>query len=260
MTEPQTPVGDLARQLLRQQIADAKRRGATTKAPRPKRKRARYNDGRDPKPLESVLEQLADTHGWKRPSTAGRIAIAWERLMGERAGRIAPARFDAEARVLHLRPASPAAGAWARLNAPRILEVLRAEFGTDAPNDLRILAPGPIETPALERPAAPRPTLPARVRPTPAPKPAGYLEARAANDAARAAAEDPRRELRDRYFADIRNTLREPVEAFVDNELLERKAASATAAEEVRQRAIEAARAQKAGQPIPGVRRLADTA
>lgn len=248
---------DLARQALNVARAEARRRGSAA-APKPKRRhRAAAGSGRDPLPVKNVIDQLADEFGWKRPSAGAQIVIRWAELVPDLARLAAPERYDAETRTLHLRPVSPAAATQLRLTAGRIPAVLAERTGADTVTAVNVLPPGRTREAAPTTPIPPPAvTPPARTRDDAS---AGLRQALDVATAARhrGPAPDPRQDLRDRYFADVRGTLREPDAAFTDAATLHDELTTAADEPDVRAQALARARAEKAGR-APTVPRLFD--
>jgi hypothetical protein len=254
VTDPQPAGPDLARQLLRQARADAKARGNNPKAAKRLRSiRSGTASGRDPARFEDILEQLAVAYDWKRPSASGVLMARWPQLAPDLAKHCTPERYDPDTRTLHLRPVSHAAATQLRLQAARIAADLNQAVAADTVATIRVLPPGPSRTPMADQdsPAPARPAAvdqPARARADAAP---GYRRALAAAQEGRAAAPgDPHQELRDKHFADVRGTLREPQTAFTDGAAALEEAAEQSRgndSEKIRQAAIKVARDQKAG-------------
>lgn len=256
MTEPQMSGVDLAMQALRQARAAAKTQPSKSRR-RPTTRRADRGSGRDPKPVADLLDQLAVTYNWQRPSAAGLIMARWDRIAPQLADRAVPEHFDAETRTLHLRAVHATAAATLRWEAPQIPAALNKAIGSDAIAKVKVLQPGSSRTAASVRSQVPEPA-PATAPPTAAwelpEPPAAFREALSAVRQAQAVRrEDPGQEVRDRHFADIRGTLREPSAAFTEaqaqQEHLERQARPRDAgeAEAVRQAALRRARDEKAG-------------
>lgn len=256
MTAPQLSGVDLAMQALRQARAAAKTQPSKPRR-RPTTRRVDRGSGRDPKPVADLLDQLAVTYNWQRPSAAGLIMARWDRIAPQLADRAFPERFDAETRTLHLRAVHATAAAALRWEAPQIPAALNKVVGSDAIAQVKILQPGASRNAAAVHSQAPEPA-PATASPTAAwelpEPPAVFREALSAVRQAQAARrEDPAQEIRDRHFADIRGTLRESPAAFTEaqaqQEHLEQQARprDASEAEAVRQAALRRARDEKAG-------------
>ncbi|MEW1754158.1 DciA family protein [Streptomyces angustmyceticus] len=257
MTEPQLSGADLAMQALRQARAAAKNQPSKPRR-RPTIKRVDRGSGRDPKPVADLLDQLAVTYNWQRPSAAGLIMARWDRIAPQLADRAVPEHFDAETRTLHLRPVHATAAATLRWEAPQIPAALNQAVGSDTIAKVKILQPGPpLRNASAVRSQDPEP-VPATAAPAVAwelqEPPAAFREALSAVRQAQAARrDDPAQEIRDRHFADIRGTLRESPAAFTEaqaqQEHLEQQARprDASEAEAVQQAAIRRARDEKAG-------------
>lgn len=265
MTGAQQGTGDLARQMLRQQIAAVRQRGPVAAVQPTKRRRARFNDGRDPIGLGDAITQLTADRAWEMPVAGANVIEQWPQIAPELAGRVVAERWDAERRCLHLRPSSPAYGTQLRLLAPQLVARINAKAVGVQVASIRVLPPGADGAGEPASVPGPRQPTPAEAR-TAAPVKtvedgcAGYQGVRAIILAAKQEREE-HAAARDRHFAAHRNWLREPEDAFTDAvEMVSDLTAKAAASEDVHRRALAAARAQKAGGPVPGVIRLADTA
>lgn len=258
------PTGaDLARQMLNLARAEARKKG-TGPAKRPKtRRRVQLTGGRDPQTLGNVVDQLADAFGWTKPSAGAQVIIRWSELAPELVRHAVPERYDAETRTLHLRPVSPTSATHLRLNAARIASDLNERAGAQTITTIRVLAPGRTAPADQDAPAVPR-------EPTPQPTPADPGAAHIQPTPGRLAAQeilithqqrprhDPTKETRDRYFADVRGTLREPEHAFTDAVVFHQDLAEkAAAAEDLHNRALARARAERAGR-APALPRVFD--
>ncbi|MFD8516504.1 DciA family protein [Streptomyces antimycoticus] len=251
MTEPQSSGADLARQMLRRAQADARNRPTGPAKRKPTRRRAERGAGRDPLKFDGILEHLADTYGWRRPSAAGLITARWPQLMPHLAQHAIPERYDTDTRTLHLRPANPAAATKLRWEATAIAAALNAAVGTDTVAAVKVLSPGPSRA---DRPGPAEAAEPAEHRDEPAPvrtrddAAPGYHQARAAISRETPAGQKPRLQ-RDWGTGDFA-WLREDEEAFTDGQAaLESTAASSGGnnPDAVRQAAIRMARTERAG-------------
>lgn len=254
MSEQQPAGADLARQALNQARAAARARGQQpVKAKVRRRVRATFGDGRDPVGLGSVLDKLADDFGWRRPSAGARIIVDWPKLVPEIAELAIPERYDADSRTLHVRPVSHTAAAQVRLHAARLVAVVNERSGAETVAAVRVLPPGAPRTTAATAPAPESGSTPAPAGPpvakTRAEASPGLLDALAIAAQQRGTPPvDPQQELRDRYFAEGRGTLRESPAAFTDAVVLEGDLeASAARDDDPRERALARARAEKAG-------------
>ena len=170
MSEPQTSGADLARQMLRRAQADARTRPAGPTKRKPARRRAERGSGRDPLKFDGILEHLADTYGWRRPSAAGLITARWPQLMPHLAELAAPERYDTDTRTLHLRPATAAAATKLRWEAAAIAAALNEAVGEGTVAAVKVLPPGPARashrgpSDAVVPPPAERAAEPPRVR------------------------------------------------------------------------------------------------
>lgn len=251
MTEPQTSGVDLARQMLRRAQADARNKPAGPARRKPTRRRAERGSGRDPLKFDGILEQLADTYGWRRPSAAGLITARWPQLMPHLAEHAAPERYDTDTRTLHLRPATAAAATKLRWEAAAITTALNERVGSGTVAAVKVLPPGPIPhtgnavnadsglAAQAEEPA------PVRTRDDAAP---GFHQTLAAISHTPPAGQKPRLE-RDWGTGEYAH-LREPAERFTDAVAALETAEAQSGGNDhdaVRQAAIRIARAQKAG-------------
>ncbi|MDX3232929.1 DUF721 domain-containing protein [Streptomyces sp. ME19-01-6] len=253
MTEPQTPGGaDLARQMLRRAQADARTRPTGPAKRKPVRRRAERGNGRDPLRFDGILEHLADTYGWRRPSAAGLITARWPQLMPHLAEHAAPERYDTDTRTLYLRPATTAAATKLRWEAAGITTALNEAVGDGTVHAVKVLPPGPI-TPAGNAAAAdpgpaerPEEPAPVRTRDDAAP---GFHQTLAAINRTPPAGQKPR--LQREWGTGEYAHLREPAERFTDAQVALETAEAQSGGNDpdaVRQAAIRIARAQKAGQ------------
>lgn len=267
MTDTQPPAGaDLARQAVRQARAAALARGAAPKVKKPQRRRMPRGEGREPALFGGILAELAIAYNWTRPSAGAQLLAMWPDLMGDRAGMAMPERYDAETHTLVLRPVSPAAGTWLRLNAADVIARLSTAVGPGTLERLDVRAPGGAAArpaPAVESAPVPVPDqLPPRTREQ---APDGFHQALGVALAGRTtpAAVDLHQGIRDRNFADGRNTLREPTRMFAGGLAALEEAASQTGgnkSDEIRERALMRAREEKAGRAPAGPRPLDRTA
>ncbi|MFI0156269.1 DciA family protein [Streptomyces lydicus] len=245
MTDQSTGA-DLARQALAAWKATAKTRPATGATKPRKKRRAQYGDGRDPVGLGSVLGQISAENEWKTAVAGGSILDRWAELCPELVGKVAPETFDAPTGRLHLRPASPTYATHLRMLGPQLVARLQAK-GVPV-RTIRVLAPGVLATAAPATPGSPTPA------PEPPPKTrteasAGYRTALEAHHA-HVVTDHGRTDLQAaiRAAAARPPLLREPDHEFADarafREDLEERAATSR---DSRARALQIARAQKAG-------------
>lgn len=257
MTGQPEPAGvDLARIALNAAKQRAKAQGAATpRERRQQRTAARRRGGRDPLTLATALDRLTADRGWELPTAGGSILDQWPAIAPELVGKVAAVRFDAETRTLHLRPASPAYGTQLRMFQRQMLARIADKTGGQTVRVLRVLPPGPIpDTPsagpgdgALEEAAPPRHTPAPRTRADAAD---GYHHALAAAQAHRSA-----RTVDPAVAAAIARQnaaqAREPEHAFTDaveaTAQARRQNDGGNDAEQVRQAALQRARAEKAG-------------
>lgn len=214
---------DLAREMLRQAVVDAKRQGPRQTKPRRRLTTTVSTIGRDPERFDTVLERVAAAYGWGQPSLGGQITAAWPQLVGDDTTHGTPEHYDPDTRTLHIRPVSSTAATWWRLNTPRLITTINAGLnGTEGIASIRVLPPG--AQPATRHPAAAHNGTPA---PTPAPagsisviRPAAPVEPSRGYQAAREAlqATKPTNGSQDRpeghAFAGAYGWYREPEAAF----------------------------------------------
>lgn len=250
---------DLARQMLRRAQADARNRPTRpTRKPKPDRRAAR-GSRRDPIGLGAVLGQLQTDMDWKTSVAGGTVLDRWAAIAPELVGKVAAEGFDADTRTLALRPASPTYATQLRWLGQQMVTRINQAMGDGTVRALRILPPRPVAGAATPEPEKPRPTIaaeqPERTRADAA---VGYHRALEALETSRPDTDssDPTRDVRDRWFADIRGSLREPAPDPAPTPLHR----PSSIADDARQRALERLRAEKTGRPIPGMRRLGETA
>ncbi|MFF7249997.1 DciA family protein [Embleya sp. NPDC008237] len=156
------PPRDLARQALRETLA------ALRRAPQDSRVASRVTgrrplgsagaDGRDPRPVAAVLQDLMVTHAWEAPTAAGGIVDAWPRIAPELADHVTVEHYDPSTRCLELRPDSPTYATQLRLLGDTAMcRRVNAAVGRDVVRTVRVLATGtPRTRPAARPPASPR--------------------------------------------------------------------------------------------------------
>ncbi|MFB7222387.1 DciA family protein [Streptomyces sp. NPDC056227] len=164
-------------------------RAAAKAAPQPKRRmgasapRRVRTGGRDPIGFAAAIEQMMAERGWDMAAKGGSILDQWPTIAPDLAGKVAAVKFDTESRTLHLRPISRAYGLELKLHRRQVIDTVNAKVGDGTVQQLEVLAPGAVDTPA-PAPAAEadildqQPAQPAE----PKPKPAGYLAAKAAHE------------------------------------------------------------------------------
>lgn len=249
MTEPQTSGIDMARAAFRAARAAAKNQPPKTTRPRRQTKR-RGADGRDPVSLGGAITGLLADRGWEAPSTGGSLIDQWPTLCPDYATTVQPVHYDPEHGRLDLRPASHAYAAQLRLSGPQLAQRINTKLGSTAVRTIRVLAPGPV-TPTGTVPTDPataeRSTESSRVRTRDDASP-GYHQTRDAIHHGLPAGTKPR--LEREYGVGEYAHLREAPERFTDAVVAMETAAASSEGNDpecVRQAAIRAARAQKAG-------------
>ncbi|MEU9947023.1 DUF721 domain-containing protein [Streptomyces sp. NPDC047939] len=156
---------DLARLALAQYKASTKNQPQqprqTTRRPL---RSVRTGDRRDPSGLGSVLTQLAGDLGWQPGVQGGNIIDRWAELCPQYVDRIQPVHYDAERRVLELRPCSPAYAAQLRLLGGQLAKQINDKLGSEAVRAIKPLPVGAVAADPSSRPApAPAPAEPAVV-------------------------------------------------------------------------------------------------
>lgn len=250
MTEHGTSGRDLARLALAQYKASPAARQQPTARRKPARHRADAGSGRDPQTFAAILNQLNTDREWGIGVQGGNILDRWPTLCPDLATTVQPVHYDADTGRLDLRPASHAYAAQLRLLGAQLAKRINDKLGGTPVRTIRVLAPG-IVTPARQTAAAePGPVAraeepaPVRTRDDAAP---GFHQALAAIDRTPPAGQKPR--LEREYGAGEYAYLREPERAFTDGQaaLETAEASRGNDPDAVRQAAIRAARAQKAG-------------
>jgi hypothetical protein len=145
MSAPEPSGKDLARQALAAYKTTAKQ-APTTKAfgrrNHKKRIRAQYGDGRDPKTLGSVIQQLENEGDLKAGVQGGSLIDRWPELCPELVDKVAPVHFDTATGRLDLQPVSPAFATHLRMLGAQLVTRLQAK-GLPV-RTIRPLRPGPI--------------------------------------------------------------------------------------------------------------------
>lgn len=182
MTDQPVSGVDLAR------VALQAARAAAKAAPQPKRRmgasapRRVRTGGRDPIGFAAALEQMMAERGWDIAAKGGSILDQWPTIAPELAGKVAAVKFDDESRTLHLRPVSPAYRLQLELHQRQVIDKVNAKVGDGTVRQLKVLAPGTVDTPATAPEAAAKtPDWQPAQPPAPKPKNPGYLAAIAAH-------------------------------------------------------------------------------
>ena len=260
MSDPQPVGADLARMMLHRAQADARNKSTGPKKPKRVRRTA-PGSGREPQKFGGILDVLAAEHNWKQPTAGGSIIARWPQLLPQYAPLCTPDRYDADTRTLHLRAVSPTAAAKLRWEVRGITEALNRAVGGGTVTAVKVTQYGaqPRRDAAQDAPETPAPRPAAERAPrTRADASQGFHRALAALQDAHdtPAPDNDAQALRDRYFADTRGILREAEPAAPPTPL---HRPSATA-DDARARALAFKRAEQTGRPVPGVRRLGETA
>jgi predicted nucleic acid-binding Zn ribbon protein len=188
--EPLMSGADLARVALHAAREDARRRGALARTDKAKRTKAAAGAGRSRRPgsrepvgFGAALGALMADRAWSVPVSGGTVLGSWPDIAPKLAQNVAAVAFDPETGALDLLPTSPAYAVRLRLTSAELLRQISEYTGDQAVRSLRILAPGNIPLPGVERSAAaPVPAAPV----APVPPSAGYLAVKAAYQATRA--------------------------------------------------------------------------
>jgi hypothetical protein len=152
MTTPPSGV-DLARIALQAARAAARANG-TQGAKKPRRGMAvveRRGHARDPQTLDAAINGLIATRGWELEKQAGSITDRWRTLAPtEIAATTVPEHYDAEQRILHVRPTTPAAATWLRLSNGDLAAHLNRHLGQDLIAGIKVLPPGRARRQAVD--------------------------------------------------------------------------------------------------------------
>ncbi|MFG3244168.1 DciA family protein [Streptomyces sp. NPDC048157] len=253
------PGRDLARLALAQYKASAK----TTKVTAPARRlrpAARAGSRRDPAGLGSVLADVTGELGWQSGVEGGGILERWPELCPQYVGKVEPVHYDAERRVLELRPCSPAYAAQLRLLGGQLAKQINDKVGSEVVRAIRPLAVGQIGAATADRSAtAPQQAAaaPVKTRDTASP---GYQAALAAIRPKTPSTPDTR--VVKAMQRQARAMLREPETAFTDATMArqELEETAATENSDPLLASIQAARAYKHGGADQLVRRAFDVA
>jgi predicted nucleic acid-binding Zn ribbon protein len=270
-TAPTTPSGvDLARVALQAAKAGARKRGEQPGAGKSRRVRASRSvrgDGREPRGLAAVFQQLVTERAWEVPAAGGSVLQQWPAIASDLAPHVQAVGFDADQGRLDLLPDSPAYATQLRMSTARLVAMANQAAGREAVRSIRVLPPGTHTsvTAADVSPAViPEPAGPVRTREDASD---GYHQALAALQAGkaeqgdrlapavRAAIERQNQVLRERRGAE---------EAFGDGqaaleELRAKAEARSTSPDHARARALQRLAAERAGRvsAAPAVRRSA---
>lgn len=154
---------DLARQTLRETLAALRRASGdsqvTSKATTRRPLGSAGADGRDPRPVSAVLEDLMVTHAWEAPTAAAAIVDAWAQIAPELAAHVTIEHYDPGTRRLELRPDSPTYATQLRLlGDAAICRRVNAVVGHDVVRAVRVLTIGsPRVRPPTRLPECPPP-------------------------------------------------------------------------------------------------------
>ncbi|MGW7630528.1 DciA family protein [Streptomyces griseoincarnatus] len=175
---PQLAGADLARMALENARRAAKT--APTAGPtRPRPKRTRRGDGRDPVTLASAITALGADIPLHDGLAGGNILDQWPQLCPQYADRVQPIHFDEVHGRLDLRPGSHAYAAQLKLLGGQLAKQINDKLGRAVVRSIRVLPVGRIDSPPAvtdDTPAAAAPDAPVKTRETAHP---GYQAARA---------------------------------------------------------------------------------
>ncbi|MGP3691579.1 DciA family protein [Streptomyces sp. IBSNAI002] len=149
--------------------------------------RPRGSDPREPAPLTDALSTLLAQRAWQLPVTGQRVRDLWVTAAKGLGRHVEATGFDTGTGLLELRPESAAYATQARLSADMLVQRINDLLGTETVLGLRILPPGPPDSPRPPGPAThpgpPAPPAPPADDAEPSP---GYQRALAAHRTARA--------------------------------------------------------------------------
>lgn len=150
---------DLARQALAAARLAAKNRPRQP-APKKRRPTMRREDSRDPNKVTTVLKQLVAAYGWETSAAGGTVMDRWPEIAPALAagGNVVPVAFDADRKILSLRPSSPAFATQTRLTTKTLIERINTVMGGQVVEGLRVLPPGNRPIPGAS--TAPPPSSP----------------------------------------------------------------------------------------------------
>ncbi|SHN37516.1 DciA family protein [Actinacidiphila paucisporea] len=170
-SEPASASGvDLARVALQAAKANARKRGEQPGPGKPRRVRTSRSvrgDGRDPRGLAAVFQQLVTERAWEVPAAGGSILQQWPTIAPDLVPHVRAVGFDAEHGRLDLLPDSPAYATQLRMSTARLIALANQAAGRETVHSIRVLPPGiHTSTPAadLAPDAAPKPAGPVRTR------------------------------------------------------------------------------------------------
>ncbi|NUV54637.1 DUF721 domain-containing protein [Streptomyces coelicolor] len=244
---PQLSGADLARMALENARRAAKT--APTAGPtRPRPKRTRRGDGRDPVTLASAITALGADIPLHDGLAGGSILDQWPQLCPQYADRVQPIHFDEGHGRLDLRPGSHAYAAQLKLLGGQLAKQINDKLGRAVVRSIRVLPVGRIDSPPTAVDDTPTvPAGPVKTRETAHP---GYR-------ATLALALEHRREHGDTnpYLAEARARQEQALRANRQAEDEHRDAVWETTrledrvdpAEQIRRAALARARQQKAG-------------
>jgi predicted nucleic acid-binding Zn ribbon protein len=135
---------DLARETLRQALADAKNR---KHEPAVKKKRQlasvkRGPGGREPLALGAALKQVMADRGLEPGTVGGSVLDQWPAIAPELAEHVRAVHYDQKRLRLHLLPSSPAFATQLNLFQKQLIHRINTQFGSRAVHSLQILRPG----------------------------------------------------------------------------------------------------------------------
>ncbi|SHN26840.1 DciA family protein [Actinacidiphila paucisporea] len=174
---------DLARVALQAAKSNARKRGEQPGPGKPRRVRIGRSvrgDGREPRGLAAVFQQLVTERAWEVPAVGGSVLQQWPDIAPDLAPHVQAVGFDAEQGRLDLLPDSPGYATQLRMSTARLVAMANQAAGRETVRSIRVLSPGTqTSAPAADvsQAAAPEPAWPVRTREEVS---AGYHQALAA--------------------------------------------------------------------------------
>jgi predicted nucleic acid-binding Zn ribbon protein len=133
---------DLARETLRQALADAKnRRQEPAAKKRPLRAVRRNHTAGDPVALGAALTQLMVDRGLEQGAVGGSVLDRWPQIAPELADHVRAVHYDDKRLRLHLQPTSPAFATQLNLFQAQLVKRINDAMGGRAVQGLQILRP-----------------------------------------------------------------------------------------------------------------------
>jgi predicted nucleic acid-binding Zn ribbon protein len=144
----QTSGADLARQALAAARANAK----NTPTPKDRRPRTRIQrrdrgPGRDPIAFGNLLGKVSTEQGWPAALDGGSVLARWADLCPQFATTVQPVSYDAERRVLELRPSTHTIASGLRLLGGQLAKQINDKLGSTVVRAIRVLPVGVTTAP-----------------------------------------------------------------------------------------------------------------